>query len=147
MDAKLLYSAGYQGLSLEALIAKAEQLDAVVADIRYSPLSFNPQWAGTNLRKALGPRYVHILAFGNRNYKSAALPFDLVDSDTGVKVMERLLKTKSVILLCVCKHVDRCHRKLVSEILYAELGLGTIHLTKGEIEEALPTDEQLDLFA
>lgn len=140
-----LYSAGYVGTTLAALQAKAEALNAVIADVRFMPYSRNPDFRQVHMRRVLEARYTHVLALGNRNYKSAALPFDLVSAETGSKVIQRLLTDNSVILLCACRHVDTCHRKLICEIMYADHNILAVHLTNDDINDALPKVEQIEI--
>jgi uncharacterized protein (DUF488 family) len=66
-----LYTFGYSGKQPEELHTLAEQLDALVADIRFSPRSRVPHWNGGSLVRRLGHRYRHLPALGNRNYKGA----------------------------------------------------------------------------
>lgn len=55
-----LYTFGYAGRSPDELPALAAQLDAFVADIRFSQRSRVPHWSGGRLAKLLGDRYQHL---------------------------------------------------------------------------------------
>lgn len=121
-----LYTFGYSGRQPEELLALAEQLDAMVADIRFSPRSRVPQWSGGRLAKLLGYRYRHLPALGNRNYKGG--PMELVDPETGVAQVADLLAHQPVILLCVCAEVERCHRRLAAEAIASRYGVAVTHL-------------------
>jgi uncharacterized protein (DUF488 family) len=127
-----LYTAGYTGLKPEELKATAERLGAVVADIRFRPFSRNPAWSKVNVSKALGDRYQHIQALGNRNYKGG--PIDLLGVEAGIGIVGTLLETQPVILLCVCTNVETCHRKTVAEKLAEALGCEVKHLTLDEMK-------------
>lgn len=121
-----LYTFGYSGHQPEKLLALAEQLDAIVADIRFSPRSRVPHWNGGRLAKLLGGRYHHLPALGNRNYKGG--PVEIVDLEAGLAQVADLLAHQPVILLCVCAEVERCHRRLVAEAVIARYGVSVIHL-------------------
>ena len=70
-----LYTYGYSGRTPHKLQTLAKQLEAVVADIRFSPRSRIPDWSGGRLQKLLGDRYRHLPALGNRNYKGGPVEF------------------------------------------------------------------------
>jgi uncharacterized protein (DUF488 family) len=121
-----LYTFGYSGKQPDELLALAEQLDAIVVDIRFSPRSRVPQWSGGRLARLLGDRYCHLPALGNRNYKGG--PIELVDLETGIAQVADLLAHQPVILLCVCGDVQHCHRRLAAEAIAARYGAPLTHL-------------------
>ncbi len=121
-----LYTFGYTGRSPDELRALAAQLDALVADIRFSPRSRVPHWSGGRLASLLGDRYRHLPALGNRNYKGG--PVELVDLEVGVAQVAELLARQPVILLCACADVQRCHRRLAAEAIVARHGVPLTHL-------------------
>ena len=110
-----LYTYGYSGRTPHELQTLAEQLEAVVADIRFSPRSRIPDWSGGRLQKLLGDRYRHLPALGNRNYRGG--PVEFVDLATGVVEVGELLRQRPVILLYVCADVQRCHRLPAAEAI------------------------------
>lgn len=110
-----IYTYGYSGRTPHELQTLAEQLQAVVADIRFSPRSRIPDWSGGRLQKLLGDRYRHLPALGNRNYRGG--PVEFVDLATGVVEVGELLRQQPVILLCVCADVQRCHRLPAAEAI------------------------------
>jgi uncharacterized protein (DUF488 family) len=103
----------------------AEQLDAVVVDIRFSPRSRNPHWTAGRLTSLLGERYRHLAVLGNRNYKGG--PIEFVDLEEGVVKVGELLREQPVILLCVCADVERCHRLPAAEAIAARYGVTITH--------------------
>lgn len=111
-----VYTIGYGGRKPSEIKQIAEALDAIVFDIRFSPRSRNPQWAGKNVKALLGDRYHHVREFGNRNYKGGAI--ELVDFDAGRGLIED--SSRPVILMCVCKDPACCHRTTIAEQLRAE---------------------------
>jgi uncharacterized protein (DUF488 family) len=129
-----VYTLGYGGRKLHEVEAIVTETEGILFDIRFSPRSRNPIWSGGKLRQALGHRYKHVKALGNVNYKGG--PIELVDFDAGVEAIRK--SGRPVILMCVCKSYDRCHRKHVAERL-AALGF--------EIEEiGLSGPQQQTLF-
>lgn len=110
-----IYTLGYSGRKAKDIKHIAEELDAVVFDIRYSPRSRNPDFSGKRLRELLAERYQHIRAFGNSNYRSG--PIALVDFDAGLEAIRQ--SEKPVILMCVCKDAVICHRTTIAEHLRA----------------------------
>ncbi|MGE3537157.1 MAG: DUF488 family protein [Candidatus Tectimicrobiota bacterium] len=124
----MLYTLGYSGWLPAALLAVAQEHNAVVCDIRFTPLSRHPQWRQGQLATLLGARYQHIQALGNRNYKNGG-PIALVDYEAGKEAIAALLATgQAVILLCACAEVATCHRRLAAEQLAADFGLSVTHL-------------------
>jgi uncharacterized protein (DUF488 family) len=91
-----LYTFGYSGRTPDELQTLVEQLDMMVADIRFSPRSRLPDWSGGRLQKLLGDRYRHLPTLGNRNYKGG--PVEFVDLETGVVEVGQLLRQQPVIL-------------------------------------------------
>lgn len=108
-----LYTFGYAGTDPKALQRTAATLDAIIADIRFKPASRDPRWRQPYLQKLLGDDYVHVDALGNRNYKGG--PIDLVDVPAAITEVGALLERRSVILICVCADLQRCHRLTASE--------------------------------
>ncbi|GIK37881.1 MAG: hypothetical protein BroJett011_17140 [Chloroflexota bacterium] len=126
MKLQSLYTFGYSGKQPDELLALVEQLDAVVADIRFSPRSRIPQWNGGRLAQLLGDRYHHLPALGNRNYKDG--PVEIVDLEAGLPQVADLLVHQPVILLCVCADIQHCHRRLAAEAIVARYGASLTHL-------------------
>lgn len=120
-----LYTFGYSGRTPHELQTLAEQLQVVVADIRFSPRSRIPDWSGGRLQNLLGDRYRHLPSLGNRNYKGG--PIEFVDLEAGVVEVGELLRQQPVILLCVCADVQRCHRLPAAEAISTRYGVTVDH--------------------
>jgi uncharacterized protein (DUF488 family) len=124
----MLYTLGYSGWTPQAIQAEAQDRNAVVCDIRYSPTSRHPQWNRRQLAQLLGARYQHVQALGNRNYKSGG-PIELADYEAGKEVIAQILATgQSVILMCACKDVAMCHRLTAAEQSAADFSVPITHL-------------------
>lgn len=133
-----LYTVGYQGLKVDELKATAEKLGAMLADVRYSPRSRDPNWSGKRLAEALGDRYCHLQSLGNRNYKGSGGEIELEDIDQGTLAVKLLLEKQPVILMCACWNLQECHRKVVSEIIAQRLGCEVTHLWRADVKAYTP---------
>ena len=139
----MLYTLGYSGWTPQAIQMEAQARNAVVCDIRYSPMSRHPQWNRRQLVQLLGGRYQHVQALGNRNYKNGG-PIELTDYEVGKQVIAEILVTgQSVILLCVCRDVATCHRRTAAEQLAADLGETITHLTPPKQQRTPEAQESL----
>ena len=111
-----VYTFGYGGRSVDELLELAEQLDAVIFDVRYSPRSRAPQWNRSHLQAVFGESYRHLRDFGNVNYRGG--PIQIVDYEAGKAAIEAC--NRNVILMCVCKDVHTCHRTFLAQRLKQE---------------------------
>ena len=133
----MIYTLSYTGTTLEALTAFLEAKNAILVDVRYQPFSRNPQWTRKTLTAALGQRYVHVGALGNRNYRGG--PTDIADLDAGTAAVETLLDFyPAVALMCVCSDVNTCHRKVVAEALGQTLDKPIEHVTLRDENRQVP---------
>jgi hypothetical protein len=118
------YTLGYAAKSasfiLETLLAEPGTL---LVDVHMHPGSHRyPGWGGDTLGRRYGERYVHVPAFGNIHYRTPGQPIQLADPEGGVKwAMPLLHQGRNLVLLCVCKDYDQCHRKLVFDLLTLSL--------------------------
>lgn len=130
---------GYSGLDVDSLVSYAKEINAVVVDTRYRPYSRNPTWRKGNLiaqfRTGNGhQRYMHISDLGNLNYKGG--PIAISDPEAGLPKVKALLDAGfRVILMCVCRDPERCHRSVVADMLVEEYGVTVRHLTAVEVED------------
>lgn len=99
--------------------------NSVPVDIRFSARN---RWAGQfgkgALEKRYGKQYIHCPEFGNVNYRpeDRAKGIELAWPDLGLKrVAWRLEEGQAVMLLCACKDYETCHRKVVYELIMAEM--------------------------
>lgn len=129
-----VYTAGYSGLTASQLLAKAEELSAIVVDIRIKPFARDPQFRQGAMTALLGGRYIHVGSLGNVNYKSDG-PVQFVDEAVGLAQVEAVLTTGPVILLCGCWNVAECHRRVAAEAL-GERGYPVTHLERRDFAPA-----------
>jgi Protein of unknown function, DUF488 len=119
-----LYTLGYSAPSaasiLETLLSEPGTL---LVDVRMHPGSHRyPEWRGRALERRYGERYVHVPAFGNVHYRTPDQPIQLADPEAGVRWAIPLLhKERNLVLLCVCKDYEQCHRKQVFDLLALRL--------------------------
>jgi hypothetical protein len=105
---------------LETLLSEPGTL---LVDVHMHPGSHSyPEWRAKALERRYGERYVHVPAFGNVHYRTPEQPIQLADSAAGVSWAIPLLhQGRNLVLLCVCKNEEQCHRKLVLDLLTQRL--------------------------
>jgi uncharacterized protein (DUF488 family) len=131
-----IYSIGYSGWKPDRITQLPAELDAVLLDVRFVPRSRYQPWDGRTFAARLGEGYRWAgKQFGNRAYKDPAGRIELADYEAGKAVVEAIIASgKSVILMCGCKDLATCHRKVVAERLAADLGLEAEHLRAVALE-------------
>ncbi|HEY0459429.1 MAG TPA: DUF488 family protein [Pyrinomonadaceae bacterium] len=108
------FTTGYTGKSVEQLPALLDFYDAVLADIRFAPVSRHLQWTKNYLSLMLKNRYRHVAALGNRNYKTHD-KIQIHNLEIGIRLIESW--NANVILLCACENLEKCHRRVVKNEL------------------------------
>ena len=126
-----IYTLGYSGWRIEDVEAVLERLGAILVDVRMvARTRWAPIWNATALGARLGDRYVWLREFGNRNYKGTFEQIEIADFPAGQKRLRELTATgKSVVLMCGCRDVNVCHRKVVAERLASALHADVEHLS------------------
>jgi hypothetical protein len=126
-----LYTYGYQGGSREDLLNYAAA-GALILDTRLAPTSPNPLWRRAALKRALGDRYRWCKALGNVHFRSGG-PVQLHDPESGLQLLDGLIRQSPVVLLCACRAWQNCHRRVAAELAQEAFpGLLVIHLTPDE---------------
>ena len=123
-----VYTTGYlSGWTPDALAAAVVEHGAVLCDIRFMPRSRVPGWNRAQLERLMGVQYRHLKSLGNQNYRGGEI--DLVDLAGGLRQVETLFdEFDCVVLMCACRDLQRCHRRLVAEELRRQLGVQTAEL-------------------
>ncbi len=121
-----IYTAGYQGWTVETLRAACAERGALLVDIRMNPTSTRAEWRKEALRHTFGSAYHHAPALGNRNYQGG--PIELAAPARAVPFMTYALARTPVVLLCACRDWRSCHRSVAAAFLSAELGAPVEHL-------------------
>src|SRR5687768_14785009 len=104
-----IYTTGYTGKRVEQLPVLLDFYDAVLADIRFAPVSRHLEWRKTYLSLLLKKRYHHVAQLGNRNYKTGGI--QIQNLELGIRMLES--RNENVILLCACAELENCHRRVV----------------------------------
>ena len=137
-----IYTLGYSGWKIEDVEAVLERLNAILVDVRMVPRTrWQPQWNTAVLHARLGDRYVWLREFGNRNYKGTFAEIEIADFPAGEKRLREIAATgKAVVLLCACRDVNICHRKVLAERLAQAWDAEVVHLTRPDnvISGSLP---------
>ena len=108
---KNFYTTGYTGKAVEQLPALLDFNDAILADIRFAPVSRHLQWTKSYLSLMLKDRYRHVAALGNRNYKTHGGAIQIHNLEIGIRLIQSW--ETNVILMCACAELENCHRRLV----------------------------------
>jgi uncharacterized protein (DUF488 family) len=132
MSSPPLVSLGYEGLTVEELIAHLlDESVTVLIDVRLNPLSRKPGMSKRRLAAALeaaGIRYIHLRALGNPKENRAGLRLGeqgsrdifrrMLKGNEGSEALQHvaeLLDGETVALLCFERDPRSCHRQLVAE--------------------------------
>lgn len=99
------------------------QPHAMLVDIRYRPYSrWRPAFNHGALAKRHNKQYHLLLSLGNKNYNDPTKDIVIADPEDGVRNVLRLLdEGHSLMLMCACKDYERCHRKIVYDLVMAAL--------------------------
>ncbi|MCY2924878.1 MAG: DUF488 domain-containing protein [Planctomycetota bacterium] len=133
-----IYTLGYSGWKIDDIRATVDRLDAVLVDVRMVPRSRVPQWSCYSLSREFGHRYAWVRELGNENYKGTFEQIKIANFPAGEKRLRELLALsavegasggRAIILLCGCKDVTQCHRKLLAERLAEAWSADVVHLT------------------
>ena len=107
------FTTGYRGKEVGQLSALLDFHEAVLADIRFAPVSRHLEWRRDYLKLLLKNRYRHVSQLGNRNYKTGGI--QIHNLEIGIRLIESW--NENVILMCVCEELENCHRRVVKNEL------------------------------
>ena len=131
----MLYTLGYTGWTLPAIVEQVYALDAVLVDVRFMPFTRRREFIRKSFAEALADpggriRYQWVKAFGNVNYKDGTKPIQILDFEAGVHEIEHLMaRRRALVLMCTCASPARCHRTVVVDKLAERFRLRVKHLT------------------
>lgn len=108
----------------ERIAAFLAQPATSLIDIRLTPYSrYWPTWNKPMLKARYGRQYAHLRGLGNVSSHDRNQPIHLLSPETHIQhLAEQLLRGHSYLLLCACKHYERCHRKVVYERILLTMG-------------------------
>ncbi len=115
----------------------------LLVDIRADRHSYLEEWSGASLLRHFRKRYHTVPELGEVNQPASAHPIhsiQLLDQATGLSKVGLLLEAGSdCLLLCACPDWQRCHRRLVAELLQQVYRrLSVTHLVPDECAVDLP---------
>jgi len=129
-----LYTVGYgaiKHIADLATVVKSRNLQLI--DVRLSPRSRNPVWAGKNVAEVFGDHYTHIQDWGNLNYRGG--PIKIKNIDQGHTALLNALKGRDgAVLMCMCASHGKCHRTTVSDWLCRQHAACPTHWTGSDVE-------------
>lgn len=108
-----------------------ENHTGALIDIRLSPRSrWHPAFTRSVLASKYPEQYIWMPEFGNLNYKpeDREKGIEIAAPETGLARILYLLNDPlcehPLMLMCACKDYEQCHRKVVYELVMAELAKG-----------------------
>jgi hypothetical protein len=121
MNKPIAFLAGYSGQRPSVLLARAEELNALVLDVRFKPRSKQSGWNEYELLRSFPVRRYAWWGhwWGNKNFATGS-GFDLPDYEKGLEILEAKLARipyDSIILLCACRGETECHRGYLGKLL------------------------------
>ena len=143
-----IYTLGYSGWGIEDVEAVLDRLDAVLVDVRMVPRSrWAAAWNSAVLAKRLGDRYAWLREFGNVNYKGTFEQIEIADFPAGETRLREIAATgKAIVLLCGCRDINVCHRKVLADRLAQAWGAEVVHLSPPPKVKPPPADSTKKLF-
>lgn len=138
-----LYTWGYQSRSIEELLVIVRAHPVIcVADVRRTPYSrHQPEFCEHELRRVFGGYYRHAWILGNQH---RTLPWKRgPEWERDVKGAAAQLGDCPVLLLCLERDPERCHRSEVAHEIRGLCGCEVTHL--GGPEPTQPV-KQMSLF-
>lgn len=125
-----IFTLGYSGWKPEAITELAQRMNALVVDCRLVPQSRYAPWNGVAFARRMGMHYLYVRAFGNVNYKLPLEHAKLANFEQGALQVERCVANtgRPIILMCGCKDVQECHRRLVAKSLANRWGATITHI-------------------
>ena len=104
-----IFTTGYTGKAVEQLPALLDFHEAVLADIRFAPVSPHLEWRKNYLKLLLKNRYRHVTQLGNRLYQTGGI--QIHNLEIGIRLIESW--ETNVVLMCACENLENCHRRVV----------------------------------
>ena len=126
-----IYTLGYSGWKVEDMEKELDRLGGLLVDVRFVPRArWTPQWNSAALGTRLKDRYIYLRPFGNKNYKGTIEQTEIVNYEEGRDRLVEVAAGRPVVLLCGCRDVNNCHRKILADLLAADWGQDVMHLNR-----------------
>lgn len=142
----LVYTIGYEGKNITQFVDKLKLMNIEqLIDVREIALSRKNGFAKTALRKALdnnGIIYKHLPELGSPSdirhklkedwnyvafFKDYTKSLERPESQTGLVELENLAHMRKSVIMCFEYSVEKCHRKILKEMLMAK-GFGVVDI-------------------
>jgi uncharacterized protein YeaO (DUF488 family) len=142
----LVYTIGYEGKSITQFINRLKLMNIEqLIDVREIALSRKNGFAKTSLRKALsdnGIVYKHLPELGSPSnirhklkedwnyvafFEDYSKSLERPESQTALAELENLAHIRKSVMMCFEYSVEKCHRKILKEMLMAK-GFGVVDL-------------------
>lgn len=107
------YTTGFSGKDIGDLKPMLEALDAILIDVRFSPISELMRWRQVYLKVLLREKYRHIAQLGSRATRLGTNQIQHLD--LGLKVL--LSFGTNAVLMCECANSRDCHREIIAKEL------------------------------
>lgn len=117
-----LYPIGYSTPGARERIDELLQDPKILLiDTRITPWSWDDQWKGETLKARYGKKYRYAGKYlGNLGYKSGYIR--IADIETGLMgIMMYLYEGYDLIMLCQCRHFNKCHMSTIIDELMGQL--------------------------
>ncbi|HRH44574.1 MAG TPA: DUF488 domain-containing protein [Pyrinomonadaceae bacterium] len=134
----MIYTTGYTGKDINDLKPMLDALDAVLADVRFTPYSKVLHWQQVYLKILLKRKYLHIPNLGNRTYKEEKITIQ--NLKLGIETVLSL--DTNMVLMCACEKPENCHRRVIIE----ELQRRNIETIELETWKTRDSSVQIKLF-
>ncbi len=107
------YTTACAGQDINDLKPMLCALDAVLVDVRFSPISPIMRWRQIYLKPLLREKYHHVAPLGSRVFREGRN--QIQNLDLGVKIL--LSFNTNAVLMCECADFKECHRRVIAEEL------------------------------
>ncbi|MEJ7860542.1 MAG: hypothetical protein WKF90_02780 [Pyrinomonadaceae bacterium] len=108
------YTTGYAGKDINELKPLLGGLDAVLVDVRFSPMSETMRWRQIYLKALLREKYHHLPHLGSRAFREGKAKIQ--NLDLGIKIL--ISFNVNAVLMCECGDSKKCHRLLIAQELW-----------------------------
>ena len=115
-----LLEVGYRGHPPHHISERVREIEgAILVDVRFGIMPANQSHSQAVYQRLLDDRFVHVRAFGNRNYRHYDQPIELADPDQGIRELSELRNRGALAfaLMCACERYSECHRRHVAILL------------------------------
>ena len=107
------YTTGFSGKDIGDLEPMLKALDAILIDVRFSPICELMRWRQVYLKVLLREKYRHIAQLGSRPTRTGTNQIQHLD--LGLKVL--LSFGTNAVLMCECADGKDCHRLIIAKEL------------------------------